>query len=353
MKNKLIRAIGISLASVTLVASVGTMSMAASQTNGSDEPLHLYNLNGVLISPSTTITWNEVVNQSSSSTAFVSHTCPAPSTGYRLFISPRGSEKTYASHDAYRQFGTSVVDQYLDMSPSGLTAGNYAGVKQNGGAKSLGIACTNGTEVVKAYYRHITITPVSGAFVAEATVDAAVTPSPTPETATSTTANRTGSVTLSATTIASADGTVSLSVPQGAAVTFGTATLDINNRSTSTGALPQVTVIDERYSTKPGWSVTANVNDFVGSGSTSGNTIGKANLAIVPSIVRNAGGMTVTSTPSAGSAVAYPYTIAQAAANNGLGTSEIGGTLTFKAPIATPAGTYTSTLTVTLVLGQQ
>jgi hypothetical protein len=122
--------------------------------------------------------------------------------------------------------------------------------------------------------------------------------------------------------------------------------LDINNRSTSTGTLPQVTVIDERYSSKPGWSVTANVENFVGGG----NTIGKANLAIVPSIVTNAGGMTVASTPLAGSAVAYPYTIADAPVNNGIGTSIIGGTLTFSAPIATPAGTYTSTLTLTLVL---
>jgi hypothetical protein len=199
---------------------------------------------------------------------------------------------------------------------------------------------------VKAYFRHITVS-AGGSFLAAATADVEVTPTPTPtpsQTATSTTANRDGSVPLTATTIASADGTLSLSVPQGAAVTFGTATL-VNNRSTSTGTLPQVTVIDERYTSKLGWSVQANVTDFV----SGGNTIGKANLAIVPSIVTNAGGMTVASTPLAGSAIAYPYTIADAALNNGVGTSIIGGALTFSAPIATPAGTYTSTLTLTLV----
>jgi hypothetical protein len=344
MKNKLIRALGISLASVTLVASVGTMSMAASQTNGSDDPLHIYTAAGVLINPSTPIAWTTNINASTSSTGLAALTCPAPSTGYRLFISPRGQEKTLANHDAYRALTGSTVDQYLNISPSQANIGGALAIRDNGGSKSLGVACTNGTDVVKAYFRHITVS-AGGSFLAAATVDVAVTPSPTPETATSTTANRDGSVPLTATTIASADGTLSLSVPQGAAVTFGTATL-VNNKSTSTGTLPQVTVTDERYSSKLGWSVGASWTDFVSGG---GNIIGKANLAIVPSIVGITNGVTVASTPLAGLSVASSYNIAEATLNNGVGTTTIGGQLTFAAPIASPAGTYTSTLTLTLV----
>jgi hypothetical protein len=226
-----------------------------------------------------------------------------------------------------------------------MILGSASGAQTNGGQYSLGIACTSngGTTLVSggAFYRHITVTQGSGDFVAAATADVAAPEEPA---TTSTTANRNGTVPMTATTIASADGTLSLTVPADASVTFGTATL-VNNKSTSTGTLPQVTVTDERYSSKLGWSLQANLTDFV-SGS---NTIGKNNLAIVPSIVTNAGGVTAASTPLAGSAVAYPYTIADATVNNGVGTSVIGGGLTFAAPIASPAGTYTSTLTLTLV----
>ena len=335
MKNKLIRALGISLASVTLVASVGTMSMAASQTNGSDEPLHIYDTLGTLISPEVSITWTTGINASSSSSLFTGLTCPAGSTGYRTFIGPRGTEKTLSSHDGYREFFTPNVNSFLNISPSNMNLGGADAVRINGGLKSFGIACTDGTNTaVKAYFRNITVS-AGGSFVAAATADVV---QAEPETSTS-------EIPMTATTIASSDGTLSLSVPQDASVTFGAAQL-VNNKSTSTGTLPQVTVTDERYSSQLGWSVGASWADFVSGG---GNIIGKANLAIVPSIVGIADGVTVANTPLAGLSVASSYTIAEATLNNGVGTTTIGGELTFAAPIASPAGTYTSTLTLTLV----
>jgi hypothetical protein len=223
-----------------------------------------------------------------------------------------------------------------------MLEGAAAGVKTSGGQFSLGIACTkdNGTTLMSGgvFYRYVTVTAGTGAMLAAATVDVEA------PAATSTTANRIGSVPLSATTIASADGTLSLSVPQGASVTFGTATLNAGNRSTSTGNLPQVTVQDDRITSRLGWDLQANVAAFV-SGATS---IASTNLAITPSIVANAGGVTVASTPLAGSA-SYPFEIADAALDNGVGTTTISGGLTFVAPVGAPAGTYTSTLTLTLV----
>lgn len=344
MKKKSIRALGIWLTAVTLVTSVGTMSMAASQTNGSDGPLHIFK-GAALVEPSTTILWaGGSIAGSSSSSVRTAISCPAGSDGFRTFISPRGSEKTLASHTGWNyQAGAPIAG--TNINPAAMILGSASGAQTSGGNYSLGIACTSngGTTLVSggAFYRHITVTAGSGDFVAAATADVAAPEEPA---TTSTTANRNGTVPMTATTIASADGTLSLTVPADASVTFGTATL-VNNKSTSTGTLPQVTVTDERYSTKLGWSLQANLTDFV-SGS---NTIGKNNLAIVPSIVTNAGGVTASSTPLAGSAVAYPYTIADATVNNGIGTSVIGGGLTFAAPIASPAGTYTSTLTLTLV----
>ena len=345
MKKKSIRALGISLAAVTLVTSVGTMSMAASQTNGSDGPLHIWK-STALVAPSTTILWDGGTYKASPSTASsTAIVCPAGSDGFRTFISPRGSEKTLASYTGWNyQAGAPIAS--TNINPASMILGSAGSAQTAGGNYSLGIACTSngGTTLVTGgvFYRHITVTAGSGDFVAAATADVA---GPEEPATTSTTANRTGTVPMTATTIASADGTLSLSVPAGASVTFGTATLDINNKSTSTGTMPQVTVTDERYSSKLGWSLQARVDDFL-SGS---NTIQSKNLAIVPSIVTNAGGVTAASTPLAGSAVAYPYTIASATLNNGIGTSVIGGGLTFVAPVGSPAGTYTSTLTLTLV----
>ena len=339
MKKKPIRALGISLAAVTLVTSVGTMSMAASQTNGSDGPLHIYQSGATLVSPADSFAWDDEVTASSSSTEATAITCPA-GDGFRTFISPRGSEENLENHTGWNYFaGQPSGLQFI--TPSGFIQGAAAGAKSLGGQFSLGIACTssNGTAVVSngVFYRHVTVTQGSGAMLAAATVDVA-------PAATSTTANRNGSVSLSATTIASADGTLSLSVPQGASVTFGTATLNAGNRSTSTGTLPQITVQDDRITSRLGWDLQTNVAAFV----SGANTIASTNLAITPSIVANAGGVTVASTPLAGSA-SYPFEIADAALDNGVGTTTISGGLTFVAPVGAPAGTYTSTLTLTLV----
>jgi hypothetical protein len=121
----------------------------------------------------------------------------------------------------------------------------------------------------------------------------------------------------------------------------------VNNKSTTTGTLPNVTVTDERIVSRQGWSISANVADFVNS-SNNAITIGKTNLGIAPSIVTNAGGVTAGAATTAGSAT-YPATFAEASVSNGVGTSVIGGNLTFVAPQDKAAGTYTSTLTLTLV----
>lgn len=155
----------------------------------------------------------------------------------------------------------------------------------------------------------------------------------------------TGSVALNADVINAQDGALSLSVPSNASVTFGAATLGLINTSTSTGTLPNITVNDARVSSRPGWSLSASVSDF----SFSTNTISNAQLGMVLSKVSaTAEGTQVGATQVAGSAV-YPAVIATGTAAYKVGNTVLNGVLTFVAPQEKPAGTYTSTMTLTVV----
>jgi hypothetical protein len=167
----------------------------------------------------------------------------------------------------------------------------------------------------------------------------------TSSTAVITVSATTGSVTLDADVIDAQDGTLSLSVPTSAVVSFGAATLGSNNTSTSTGTLPNITINDARVHSRPGWSLSASVTDF----SFLSNTISKAQLGLVPAKVSaTAAGTQAGSTQVAGSAV-YPAVIATGTAANAVGNTVLNGALTFVAPQEMPAGTYTSTMTLTVV----
>jgi len=161
--------------------------------------------------------------------------------------------------------------------------------------------------------------------------------------ATLTVSATTGSVGLNATVVNAVDGTLSLAVPANASVTFGAASL-ISNFSTSTGSLPNITVNDARVHSRPGWDLTAAVSAF----SFSTNTISNTQLGLVPfKVSATAAGTSAGATQTAGSAV-YPAIIASGLPANTVGNTVINGGLTFVAPQEKPAGTYTSTMTLTL-----
>jgi hypothetical protein len=128
---------------------------------------------------------------------------------------------------------------------------------------------------------------------------------------------------------------------------IGTPTLDpITGESVSTGTLGAFSVKDDRSITKKGWTLTADVNNFV-NGATS---IDKKALGLKPIISNNSGPGTpvLGAEQLAGSAV-YAMQFAQLAAGTYSTLSQFDAGLTFRAPLGTPAGTYTSTLTLTLV----
>ena len=56
----------------------------------------------------------------------------------------------------------------------------------------------------------------------------------------------------------------------------------------------------------------------------------------------------VLGVPTIAASASYPWTFAQGAPANNVGTTKLGGALTFVAPTDYPIGTYISTMTMTL-----
>jgi hypothetical protein len=157
-----------------------------------------------------------------------------------------------------------------------------------------------------------------------------------------------GTVSLSAGVSAIANGFLELSIPTNAAASFGAPAV-VNNYSVTTGTLGNVQVNDTRWITTDGWNLQADVATFV----SGANSITKSNFGLVPSVVTastTAEGITAGAGTVAGSAT-YPTAIASSAKNADLGltgVSVLNAALTLRAPRTTPAGTYTSTITLTL-----
>ena len=167
-------------------------------------------------------------------------------------------------------------------------------------------------------------------------------------TVTITNAAQTATRDLQAVIATSIDGTFALVGPDNTTpAVIGNPTLDtITGESVSTGTLGAFAVKDDRSISKKGWTLTADVNNFV-NGATS---IDKKALGIAPVLVSNSGpGLPVLGTATVAGSAVYAMQFAQLAAGTYSTTTNLNANLTFRAPLGTPAGTYTSTLTLTLV----
>jgi hypothetical protein len=157
-----------------------------------------------------------------------------------------------------------------------------------------------------------------------------------------------GTVTLSAGVSGISNGFLELSIPANAAASFGASTIE-NNYSVTRGTLGNVQINDTRWISNDGWDLQADVATFV----SGANSIAKSNLGLVPSLVAGsttASGVVAAAGTVAGSAT-YPTAIASAAKSASLGDTGVtvlNANLTLRAPRTTPAGTYTSTVTLTL-----
>jgi hypothetical protein len=144
-----------------------------------------------------------------------------------------------------------------------------------------------------------------------------------------------------------ADGEFSLTNTSGATVNLTNPAL-VNGASVVSGQLGTFKVTDLRQVSKPGWKLSTNVTDF-----TKGtDTIAASALGIDPKIVSQAG--TGATAPVLGAAMtsgsaSYPWNFATLAGASFSGVSTYNADLVFTAPAGKPAGTYNSTLTLTLI----
>jgi hypothetical protein len=337
-KSKIALALGVATA---LVSGVAVSSAYAVETNGSDQALYQYTSAGVYVAPGTALAWTRGAIGVPNKTGDIDATFPgsADADDVRAFISPRGQERTPSAWIANAPGGfmpgTKEVLQ-PNISPNSLTNGNAISVKNNGGQYSIGFAFVNnnGLSIATAgvVYHYITVTAGTGEYTFEDT--AAATPTTPPV--------GSADINLSATTIAAADGTLSLDVPANSTAAIGNAAL-VNNLSTSTGVLGDFTVKDSRVLTHKGWTLTSTVADFVAGTS----TIPAGQLTVTPKVVRTTAAGVTTSAASAAATTAKPF--AEAGADATVGDTVLNADLTFVAPATAAAGTYTSKMTLTLV----
>ena len=340
-KTKIALAVGVATA---LFSGVAVSSAFAVESNGSSVALYQFDgETGDLITPGTVMGWAQATIGGPRKVATVDDdqifTGSADATAVRTFIAPRGQESTIsawvASADGGFMSGTKNVLQ-PNLAPEQMISGNKAAVKANGGQYSIGFAYVKNNALTIAdagvVYHYITVTPGTGAYTFE---DPAGTVDPAP-------VGTTGDVNLEATTIAAQDGALSLTVPSATTAVIGDPKL-VNQLSTSTGVLGDITVKDARVLTHSGWTLTSTVADFVAGSS----TIPASQLTVTPKIVSTTATAVTTAAAGAASKTGTPF--AAAGAEGQVGDTVLNADLKFVAPASAPAGVYTSKMTLTLV----
>ena len=117
--------------------------------------------------------------------------------------------------------------------------------------------------------------------------------------------------------------------------------------STATGTAEPVTVTDSR-NTFPGWSVSGQASDFTETATTPAGDISGNQLGWVPTdtALPDGGVLGPTVTPGSPGLGTTAAVWASAAAGKGFGTSTLGANLTLNIPSGSPAGAYSSALSV-------
>ncbi len=146
------------------------------------------------------------------------------------------------------------------------------------------------------------------------------------------------------------NGSLTMSIADfGDVVDLGRA-LNAGDRFRFSGELPTVSVSDSRaaQSTQDGWTVSGQAGDFAHSA----GAISASHLGWVPGQLADKVGVSpgapVATELSGGPGLALPSTLASAVGEGRVGTTELGADLLLEVPVDTPAGAYTSTLTLSL-----
>jgi hypothetical protein len=357
-KKTRIALIGAAVLAIVAGASIASAAVAASQPNGSDAPVYLGDsLSNALVPAGTTFDYTgDYFGFNDPSNVAAPYVCPVDASASVVFVAPKGQEHTMSSWlgiggSLFTPSSSKNVSQF-DTSLYSKAGNNYASVRSNGGDYSVGLACTinNGVKLASAgiWYTTIHVTAGTGAY----TVDQPTVPGPTPTPTPTTPPNGSANLTLKATTAAAQDGVLSLTAPTNSTVLIGSPVVDpTTHLSTSTGKLGNLTVSDGRVLTHKGWNLTTSVTDFALETDAT-KTIPKTQLGFSPVLVSIPSGATgIVTAPSqvAGSAsYVAPFASADGSPVVGNGNTVLDANLTFVAPASAPAGTYDSTLTLTL-----
>ncbi|MGA1836918.1 phosphate ABC transporter substrate-binding protein PstS [Herbiconiux sp. 11R-BC] len=156
-----------------------------------------------------------------------------------------------------------------------------------------------------------------------------------------------GEVSLCVQTTTAVDAPLSLQVPANAAADFAPPQR-VNGLSFTVGELPEFTVDDGRVVSHPGWDLLATIADYRNAADAS-IVIPSLNAGLAPAVTGSLdAGVTAGPGERAGSAH-YPTVFATAAEGSGVGDTVLAGQVSLLSPPDRPAGTYHSTMTLTLV----
>ena len=185
-KTRLAAAGVVSLALVAGATAAATAATAATQTNGSAAPMYMYDTDAIQKSDGYVWGWKEdLFGSSTQGDINGEFTCPANSTNIFAFLATPGTEKTVLTWKAYAPLAFNGATRNVlnpTLAPISLINNSQTAARNAGGNYSLGIACTmnSGVTVTAAFFRTISVVPVTGAFTFLPQADVPVTPTPTP-----------------------------------------------------------------------------------------------------------------------------------------------------------------------------
>lgn len=346
-RKNLVRVSAVGVLAAALVAGSALAAHAAEPvpTVGSKGPFFIGDAgDGSIIPAGTELDFDyALIGMPSSDPAQIEAVFPgsADAETVRTFISPRGSEHTPTQWTAWADSGFKAGTKDMIYPAATLGAqvlGNQSTVRA-GGNFSVGFAFMKNNNLTIAdgdvYFTYITVQP-NGKWTFATPTSGGTDPEP---------AANSFDVNLEATTTSAPDGTLSLVAPASNTAQIANPAL-VDGLSTSTGTLGAFSVVDERFQTHPGWTLTTTVTPFTNSADAS-KIIDAKQLGVAPKLVEPNSAVTLANAQTAGSAT-YPSVFAQTGNAAASGTVKLDADLKFVSPANYPAGTYTSKLTLTL-----
>lgn len=342
MKNIRIKAALAGVLALTLSAGGALAASAAPTPAPSLEQMWLWNPDETIVQSTDVKAWDDPVYGYPLDAGFSDYddmfTGPADAAAVFTFFSNPGdeldSQKWLGS--GFNGFNDPALKTVLTpaLRPIDIDGLGMAAAKANGGVYSVGLAFTDGAGVlVKGVtFVRVNVAP-GGNYTYTPTVEGTVDPDPTGDSK---------DIDISA-DVQEAPGDLTFTVPTTSVAL--TTSINAQKLSESTGSITGIAVADTRRTAdRKGWDLTQSVANFV----SGANTIDKANFGV--KVTKTAGNAATAGTEQVAGSAVYPSPFATAGA--GVSTepnTTLNADLKLVAPAGTPAGTYTSKMTLTLV----